>query len=104
MDNLPSSLTHLTFGSYFNQKVNNLPSSLTHLTSGSHFNQIVDNLPSILTHLTFGSFFNQKVNNLPSSLKEIKIHKQKVNLLKKIPFGCKVVDENNMEILYIKNQ
>ena len=30
VDNLPSSLTHLTFGYRFDQKVDNLPSSLTH--------------------------------------------------------------------------
>ena len=53
---------------------------------------------------TFERDYNQKVDNLPLNLKEIKIWKRYVNLLKKIPFGCKVVDENNMEILYIKNQ
>ena len=47
---------------------------------------------------TFGYLFNKKVDNLPNSIKEIKIHEHNVNLLKKIPFGCKVVDENNMKI------
>ena len=94
VDNLPSSLTHLTFGYYFDQIVDNLPSSLTHLTFGYWFNEKVDNLPSSLTHLTFGYNFNQKLDNLPSSLKEINIWKGYVDLYQmKIPFGCKVVDE-----------
>ena len=58
----------------------------------------VYSLPSSLTHLTFGGKFNQKVENLPFNLKEIKINKYKINLLKKIPFGCKIVDEYNKEI------
>ena len=51
--------------SKFNQEVNNLPNSLTHLTFGYNFNQEVNNLPNSLTHLTLGGSFNQKVNNLP---------------------------------------
>jgi len=41
LDKLWSSLTHLTFESYFNQPVDNLqlPTSLTHLTFGRYFNQ-----------------------------------------------------------------
>jgi hypothetical protein len=54
VDNLPLSLTHLTFGYWFNKPVDNLPLSLTHLTFGDRFNQPVDNLPNNLTHLTFG--------------------------------------------------
>ena len=67
VDNLPS-LTHLAFGTHFNQSVDNLPSSLTHLIFRIHFKQSVDNLPSSLTHLTFGIYFKQSVDNLPSSL------------------------------------
>ena len=86
--------------SIFNKSVDNLPLSLTHLTCGLTFNKKVDNLPSSLTHLTFGRTFNQKADNLPLNLKEIKIWKRNVNLYQmKIPFGCKVVDEKNMEIL-----
>ena len=74
-------------------------------TFESDFNKKVDNLPLSLIHLTFGYYFNQKVDNLPLNLKEIKIWKRYVNLYQmKIPFCCKVVDEKNMEILYIKNQ
>jgi hypothetical protein len=56
-------------GSHFNQSVDNLPSTITHLTFGyySNFNQPVDNLPSSITYLYFGyqSSFNQSLNNLP---------------------------------------
>ena len=31
---LPPNLTHLTFGHYFNQKVDKLPKNLTHLING----------------------------------------------------------------------
>jgi hypothetical protein len=54
VDNLPKTITHLTFGSKFNQLVNNLPKSLKYLTFGYDFNQPVDKLPENLTHLTFG--------------------------------------------------
>jgi hypothetical protein len=67
---LPNSLTHLTFGYYFNQPINQgiLPNSLTHLTFGSYFNLPVSSLPNSLTHLTLGYFFDQPVDLLPNSL------------------------------------
>lgn len=40
--------------SKFNKSVDSLPSSLTHLTFGYYFDQLVDKLPSSITHLTFG--------------------------------------------------
>lgn len=66
---LPDSLTHLTFGEYFNRAVDNLPPGLTHLTFVSAFNKAVDNLPQSLVELTFGDSFNQPVDSLPPSLK-----------------------------------
>ena len=75
IDSLPSSgssITHLTFGTNFNQPVNALPPSITHLTFDrySKFNHPVDSLPSSITHLTFGDYskFNHPVSNLPSSI------------------------------------
>ena len=62
---LPSSLTHLTFGTNFNQPLGEgvLPSSLTHLTFGTNFNQPLGEgvLPSSLTQLVFGWFFDQEL-------------------------------------------
>ena len=69
VDSIPSSITHLIFGSKFNQPVNNLQSSITHLTFDFKFNQPVNNLPSSgLTHLTFGYCFDHSVDLLPSSI------------------------------------
>jgi hypothetical protein len=70
IDNLPNTLTHLTFCGEFNQKIDNLPNTLTHLTFDwySRFNQKTENLPNTLTHLTFGRKFNQKIENLPNTL------------------------------------
>jgi hypothetical protein len=145
VDKLPNSITHLTFGTCFNRPVDNLPNSITHLSFevGDEFNQPVNNLPNSITHLTVGFEFNQPVDNLPKSIKElafysgykikgnipenieniyiifsgyedehnlifdnipchikqIKINnRSKINYLKKIPFGCKVVDDNDNEI------
>ncbi len=94
VDNLPSTLTHITFGQWtfnqpvdklpptlthldleysgFDQPVDHLPPTLTHLYFGYTFNQPVDHLPSTLTHLSFGDEFNQKVDNLPRSLQYLK--------------------------------
>ena len=98
VDNLPNNLRYLTFGYDFDKEVDNLPNSMTHLTFGFDFDRQVEHLPNSLTHLTFGYWFNQKVDNLPLTIKQIKIHKQNINLLKKIPFGCEIIDEEDKEI------
>jgi hypothetical protein len=100
VDNLPKFLTHLTLGICFNQKIDNLPSSLTHLIVQDDFNQSIDNLPNSLQYLSIGlprngnnyasSRFNQTINNLPILLKKFKMCETKMDLLEKIPFGCKV--------------
>src|SRR6056297_3499185 len=82
---MASTLTHLTFGRWFNlpptltpltfnQPLDNvtLPPSLTHLTFGRHFDEPLDKvtLPLSLTHLTFGDDFNQPLGKvtLPPTL------------------------------------
>lgn len=62
----PVYLTHLTFGSYFNQDLGRAlrqKNHLTHLTFGEDFDQnVFGELPiTKLTHLTFGADFNQEV-------------------------------------------
>ena len=66
--NLPDTLTHLIFGSMFNQQVDNLPKNLIMLTFGRNFNENVDKLPNTITHLTFGEYFNKKIDKLPNSI------------------------------------
>lgn len=67
VDNLPVSLTHLSFCDTFQGPAINLP-QLTHLTFGIIFNSSVSSLPNSITHLTFGDYFNQPIYSLPSSL------------------------------------
>ena len=84
--------------SQFNQLVDKLPNNLTHLTFGCYFDKLVNNLPNFLKNLTFGDNFNQKVDNLPNNLKQLKIFETPVYYLKKIPFGCRIIDEDDNEI------
>ncbi len=65
---LPPFLTHIIFGSYFNQPVHSLPPSLKYIHFGDSFNQPVANLPPLLTHLRFGYSFSQEANALPASI------------------------------------
>src|SRR6185312_12016836 len=119
---LPKTITHLTFGYWFNKTVSKLPNSITHLTFGMNFNQSIDKLPTTIIELGFYSnskiknnipnnieyiniiFFNndkynEAIENLPINVKQIKISEEvKIHYLKKIPFGCKVVDELDNEI------
>src|SRR5579872_6228717 len=62
-DRIPNSVTHLTFGYYFNQDIKDcIPNSVTHLTFGAFFNQdIKECIPNSVTHLTFGVSFNQDI-------------------------------------------
>jgi hypothetical protein len=68
VDKLPDSITHLTFGEFFDQPVDKLPDSITHLTLGNEFNNSIDNLPDSITHLTLGNEFNKNIDNLPDSI------------------------------------
>lgn len=74
---LPFGLTHLTFGSAFNQRLSrsDLPTSLTHLSFGTSFNQIFDfPLPAGLVDLKFPlrSQFNHSLEGvLPPGLRQI---------------------------------
>ena len=112
IDNLPDSITHLTFGNLFNKHVDNLPNSITHLTFGIYFNQLVDNLPNSITYLTLISrykyfsdipdnidkiriiFYDDDctINNLPIHIKKIYVDSpDKIKFISKIPFGCEVI-------------
>jgi hypothetical protein len=95
VDKLPETLTQLCFDTYFNQPIDNLPKSLTHLTFVLHscFNQPIDNLPKNLTHLTFGINFNQPVDNLPENLTHLKLHCK----------NNKIIIPKNVSELYIMN-
>jgi len=72
---LPPPLTHLKLGDHFDHPVDNLPLSITHLTFGerSPFNHPINNLPQTLTHLHFGMRFNQSITHLPHSLVSLRL-------------------------------
>lgn len=69
VDHLPTSLTHLSLIHFFMHKIDHLPPFLTHLYISSSFNEYIDHLPSSLTHLHIGNRFNKPVDYLPCSLK-----------------------------------
>jgi len=89
------SITHLTFGSHFNQSVDSLQNFITHLTFGDCFNQPVTNLLNNQTQLqaiTFGYEFNQKFD-IPSNIKIIKLNCNNKYIIDNLP--------NNIEELYL---
>ena len=68
---LPISVTHLTFGHYFDQSIEKgIPNSVTHLTFGWRFNQSIEKgIPNSVTHLTFENNFNQSIEKgIPNSV------------------------------------
>lgn len=63
----------MTFGKKFNQIIdaNNLPSSLTHLTFGSRFTQPIKSLPPSLVYLFFSFDYPHTITSFPSSLSQL---------------------------------
>jgi hypothetical protein len=101
VDNLPNNLTHLTFGCEFDQSVNSLPNSIKELTywSNSKINNISNNVEYINIQFYKNDKYNEVIDVLPLNIKEIRInYRDKAHYLKKIPFGCKIMDENENEI------
>lgn len=73
LDDLPSTLKHLTFRcSDYKHSLNNLPDGLVHLVLYDYKNSI-DNLPKSLTHLELLYKFNQSIDQLPN-IKNLKIN------------------------------
>jgi hypothetical protein len=97
IDQLPQNLEFLTLGEKFAKPVGNtLPNSITHLTFGNKFNQPINSLPINLQFLTLGYGFDKIVENLPSEIKQINVKTTyALDLIKKVPFGCKIVVDTN---------
>jgi hypothetical protein len=74
VNDLPDTVTHLTFWFDYNQPITNLPNRLKYLHVGYYYNQPLNNLPDTLTHLIVGPGFNQCLTHLPASLKYLRIH------------------------------
>lgn len=116
---LPNSITHLTLGGGFNKSLDILPASLVYLTLDYYYNSLqISNLPEHVSnvkinfglsrrlcdsisphikHLTlnfcrFANDYDEPISNLPYGLEELIIEgKHKKDLVKKVPFGCKVI-------------
>jgi len=67
LETLPPTLTHLTFGYWFDQPLDNVtfPLTLTHLTFGNWFNQPLDNV-TLPSTLTLSEQYNRSLDCLPS--------------------------------------
>ena len=89
--------------SLFNQPVNNLPNTIKELGFFSNSN-IKNNIPEFISNIKIlfrnNDEYNQQIDNIPCHIKKIIINKTKVHFLKKIPFGCKIFDENDNEIIF----
>lgn len=109
-------LKHLIFNGKFNQVISkvNFPLSLESLELCGNFNKPIDELRSLLSlkKITFGEKYNKPLNNiqfeveelvfynishdisnLPPSVKKIKLmNPNLITKIKKIPYGCIVVD------------
>jgi hypothetical protein len=124
VDYLPPKLKHLKFGTHFNHPVDKLPNNLQSITFGYYFNCPINKLPITIKELGFCSktiiknnipefisdikiffcfdnIYNQQIDNIPYHIEKIMINdKTKVHYLKKIPFGCKVFDLDDNEIIF----
>lgn len=74
IDNLPQTITHATLR--MKLRIDWLPSSITHLQVGLFFNESVDNLPPNLTHFYTGFYFCMPVDHLPLKLTHLSLGKQ----------------------------
>ena len=71
INHLPDSLTHLSLGYFLKQPIDKLPNSITNLTLRNPVNKLIDNLPNSITHLILKDYFNQPIDNLPNSIKHL---------------------------------
>jgi len=79
---LPLTLTHISFGNYYNTKIITWPPEIIHIDFGDQYNIPVINLPKTVKRLIFGNNFNQSLDELPSGITHIKLGK---NFTKQLP-------------------
>ena len=96
VDNLPNGLVYLKLGDNFNKPIKKLPVSLKQLELGHYFNHPVNELPSGLTHLTFGFCFNQMIPKLPKSLTHLTLGTNFNVRINKLPHGL-------THLIFVKN-
>lgn len=102
---LPESLTFLKLGSGFKKSVL-LPNFLTTLEiyGNPDDKKIIDNLPPSVTTLVINNL-NFEISNLPPTITKIILpyyNRRILNLIKKIPHGAKVFDEDqDIELIVV---
>ena len=92
---IPNSVTHLTFGYRFDQKLKegDIPNSVTHLTFDEEFNQELNILPYGLKSLKL--YKNNKIlSNLPFTLEKLIIENYNKDNYIKLPYGCVIYDKD----------
>ena len=90
VDNLPKTLTHLTFDYCFNQPLDNLPCNIKYLSIDCN-SKIINNLPQYIEELVIKTKYGKcEIVNLPYSLKKITIDKRYLSYLKNIRFGVDI--------------
>ena len=111
VDKLPNSLTHFFPSYYYKGTFTNLPDSITHMCLWNYEKDIsfpsslstlyvqgnseLSILPNTIESIIFYRL-NVVVDNLPSSITKIQLiqfNKENIKLIKKIPYGCKIVDK-----------
>ena len=111
-DDIPNSVTHLTFGYNFNQplKKDDIPNLVTHLTFDYDFNQPLKkgDIPESVTHLFFNELFNQPLddNNLPKNIIEVWFFGKmpySLSIPKNIFLGNIIYNEYNNHTYYYYN-
>lgn len=103
---LPDSIKYLNLGSDYDQSLKNieLPKSLKTLNFGNSYARGFANVnfPDSLKTIIFGKL-NCIIDNLPNTISKIKIEitydYDQLELIKRVPFGCVVVDYHNRSLL-----
>lgn len=99
-----NTLISLTLGYNYKHMLINMPPSLTKLELVTQNPEVFNTIPpSVKILIIYGNLIRSNdcgrlTNNLPVGLEKLVINYftiKKANLLKKIPFDCKVYDEKN---------
>ena len=115
---IPQNVTHLTFGYYFNQKVNlpnikyikldcnnidiieNLPNSVEEIEFDYNFNLELQNLPNSIKKISFDCYskYDKELNCLPESVEYLKLNISYDKRIKKFPLNLKTIKCNEIYI------
>ena len=68
---IDKSITHITFGPWFNHSINNLREGVVYIKFGHFFNKKTSLLPESVEYLEYGTKFNKKIDRLPKNIKTL---------------------------------